>query len=119
MTEQPTPQQLEVVARIFDLLGNPSRLHLLALAADGERDVSALAQAAGVTLTAASQHLSKMRLAGLVSARRQGRRLIYVVDDPHIVTVVRQMFEHIAPDGSLAPDPPLDPSIQGPAAGRL
>ncbi|HIT74863.1 MAG TPA: winged helix-turn-helix transcriptional regulator [Candidatus Avipropionibacterium avicola] len=87
------------------MLGTPTRLHLLALAAEGERDVSALAAGAGVSLTTASQHLSKLKLAGLISSRRDGRRQIYVVDDPHILTVVQQMFEHIAPDGSLAPDP--------------
>lgn len=107
MTIEPTGPQLEVVARTFALLGTPVRLHLLALAASGERDVSSLASAAGVSMTTASQHLTKLRLAGLISARRDGRHQIYVVDDPHVLTVVRQMFEHIAPDGSLAPDPPL------------
>lgn len=105
MTLEPTPQQLEVVARTFAMLGTPTRLHLLALAAEGERDVSALAAGAGVSLTTASQHLSKLKWAGLISSRRDGRRQIYVVDDPHVLTVVQQMFEHIAPDGSLAPDP--------------
>ena len=52
-----------------------------------------------------SQHLSKLRLAGLISARRDGRRHIYTVDDPHVLTLVQQIFAHIASDGSLAPDP--------------
>lgn len=107
MSIDPAPKQLEVAARTFSLLGSPTRLHLLALAADGERDVSALAELSGVTLATASQHLSKLRLAGLISARREGRHLFYVVDDPHVLTVVRQMFEHIAPDGTLAPDPEM------------
>ena len=94
MAIDPTPVQLDVISQAFRLLSSPVRLHLVVLAAEGERDVTSLAQAAGVTLTTASQHLSKMRLAGLVSARREGR------------TIVRQMFEHIAPDGTLAPDPP-------------
>ena len=44
---------------------------------------------------------------GLISARREGRRHIYTVEDPHVLTLVQQIFAHIAPDGSLAPDPPL------------
>src|SRR5690606_22246679 len=52
-----------------------------------------------------SQHLAKLRLAGLVGSRREGRRVIYTVDDPHVVTMVEEIFEHIAPDGPLAPDP--------------
>jgi hypothetical protein len=39
------------------------------------------------------------------SARRDGRRHIYTVDDPHVLTLVQQIFAHIASDGSLAPDP--------------
>jgi hypothetical protein len=31
---------------------------------------------------------------------------IYTVEDPHVLTLVQQIFAHIAPDGSLAPDPP-------------
>jgi hypothetical protein len=27
------------------------------------------------------------------------------IDDPHVITMVEQIFEHIAPDGTLAPDP--------------
>ncbi|GAA1143407.1 ArsR/SmtB family transcription factor [Ornithinicoccus hortensis] len=107
MITEPTGPQLEVAARTFALLSAPVRLHLVALAAQGEYDVSGLAQHAGVSNATASQHLSKLRLAGVISARRDGKRQIYTVDDPHVLTMVHQIFEHIAPDGSLAPDPPL------------
>jgi hypothetical protein len=54
-----------------------------------------------------SQHLAKLRLTGIIHARRDGRRQIYTVDDPHVLTMVQQIFDHIAPDGTLAPDPPM------------
>ena len=41
-----------------------------------------------------------------VSATREGRHSYYTVEDPHVLSLVEQIFEHIAPDGSLAPDPP-------------
>lgn len=107
MTTEPTGDQLEVAARTFALLATPVRLHLVALAAAGEHDVGTLSEKAGVSIATASQHLAKLRLAGLVSARRDGRRQIYTVDDPHVLTLVHQIFDHIAPDGSLAPDPPF------------
>lgn len=105
VTTEPTGDQLDVAARTFALLGTPVRLHLVALAAAGEHDVGTLSEKAGVSIATASQHLTKLRLAGLVSARRDGRRQIYTVDDPHVLTLVHQIFDHIAPDGSLAPDP--------------
>ncbi|HEY0239326.1 MAG TPA: metalloregulator ArsR/SmtB family transcription factor [Friedmanniella sp.] len=107
MTTEPTGEQLEVAARTFALLATPVRLHLVALAAAGDLDVGTLSEKAGVSIATASQHLAKLRLAGLVSAHRDGRRQIYTVDDPHVLTLVHQIFDHIAPDGSLAPDPPF------------
>jgi DNA-binding transcriptional ArsR family regulator len=68
--------------------------------------VGTLSERAGVSIATASQHLTKLRLAGIISAHREGRRRIYLVDVPHVLTLVQQIFEHIAPDGSLAPDPP-------------
>jgi DNA-binding transcriptional ArsR family regulator len=104
---EPTQPQLEVAARTFALLSTPARLHLVALAATGEYDVSTLAQLAGISIATTSQHLSKLRLAGIISSHRDGKRLFYVCDDPHVLTMVHQIFEHIAPDGALAPDPPM------------
>ena len=104
---EPTGPQLSAAANTFDLLSSPVRLHLVWLAARGRYDVGTLAARAGVSFATASQHLGKLRLAGLVSGRRQGKRQIYTVDDPHVLALVDQIFAHIAPDGTLAADPPL------------
>ena len=103
---EPTGPQLGSAAATFALLSNPARLHVLWLAAHDSHDVTALAERTGLGLATMSQHLAKLRLAGLISARREGRHHIYTVDDPHVLTLVEQIFAHIAPDGSLAPDPP-------------
>jgi DNA-binding transcriptional ArsR family regulator len=103
---EPTRPQLDSAAGTFALLGSPVRLHLVWLMAHGGMDVGSLAARAGIGIPAASQHLAKLRLAGVVSARRDGRRTFYSVDDPHVVTMIDQIFRHIAPDGTLAPDPP-------------
>lgn len=100
-----TAAQLEAAALTFDLLSVPGRLHLVLLLAGQELDVTTLAEATGATVPAASQQLAKLRAAGLVAARRDGRRQLYRVEDPHILTVIERMFRHIAPDGTLAPDP--------------
>lgn len=102
---EPTGAQLKVAAATFDLLSVPTRLHVMWLLARREYDVGTLAERTGTTVAAVSQHLAKLRLAGLVAARRDGRRRIYTIEDPHVLTVVEQIFDHIAPDGTLAPDP--------------
>ena len=78
------------------------------LVAHGSYDVGTLAQRVGMSVAAVSQHLAKLRLAGVISGQRDGRRQLYTVNDPHVLTLIQQIFDHIAPDGSLAPDPPAD-----------
>ena len=100
-----TSEQLEAAALTFDLLSVPGRLHLVWLLAHEEHDVTTLAELTGANVPAASQQLAKLRAAGVVTARREGRRQLYRVDDPHILSVITEMFSHIAPDGTLAADP--------------
>lgn len=104
--QSPTPAQLQAAAETFAMLATPTRLHLVWLLAHRDHDVGSLAAQVGAPIATVSQHLAKLRLTGLVSARRDGRRQIYSVDDPHVAVLVDQIFRHIAPDGSLAPDPP-------------
>lgn len=102
--EEVTADQLSAAAATFDLLSVPGRLHLVWLLASAELDVSTLAELTGAAIPAASQQLAKLRAAGVVSARREGRRQLYRVDDPHIVAIIEQMFSHIQPDGTLRTD---------------
>ncbi|MGI3783045.1 MAG: ArsR/SmtB family transcription factor [Janthinobacterium lividum] len=71
----------------------------------GSTAMTTLSEKAGVSIATASQHLTRLRLAGLVRAHRDGRRQISTVEDPHVLTLVHQSFDHIGPDGTPAPDP--------------
>ncbi|MER5951288.1 metalloregulator ArsR/SmtB family transcription factor [Streptomyces sp. NPDC001904] len=87
----PSADVLGRAAETFGLLASPVRLHMVWALAQGESDVTGLAERVGGALPAVSQHLTKLKLAGLVRSRREGRRQVYYVDDPDIVTVVRLM----------------------------
>jgi DNA-binding transcriptional ArsR family regulator len=95
--DAPTAERLRAAAAVFDMLSVPTRLHLMWLLCQGERDVGALAADVGATVAAVSQHLAKLRLAGLVSARREGRYQVYSADDPHLLMLVEQVFEYLEP----------------------
>jgi DNA-binding transcriptional ArsR family regulator len=94
--EPPSAELLQDAAGTFGMLAATTRLHIVWLLARSEQDVTALAELTGGTVPAVSQHLAKLKLAGLVSSRRDGRRQVYVVDDPHVVAIVRQMIDHHA-----------------------
>jgi len=102
---EPTQPQLRSAAATFALLSSAPRLHLAWLMAHETSDVGTLARRVGLSIPTTSQHLAKLRLAGIVSARREGRHTYYTVEDPHVLTMLEQIFGHIAPDGTLAPDP--------------
>lgn len=87
----PSAEVLGEAAAAFGLLASAARLHIMWALSQGECDVTHLADRVGGALPAVSQHLSKLKLAGLVRSRREGRHQVYYVDDPDIVTVVRVM----------------------------
>ncbi|MEY9211942.1 helix-turn-helix transcriptional regulator [Thermobifida halotolerans] len=93
----PTPpehERLAVAAGIFALLSDPTRLHLLWTLAGGEADVGRLTESCGASRTAVSQHLAKLRLAGLVESRRQSRHVIYRLRDGHLRRLVLEALNH-------------------------
>ncbi|ARF59534.1 ArsR/SmtB family transcription factor [Streptomyces gilvosporeus] len=92
----PSVEVLGEAAAMFGLLASPPRLHIVWALAQGESDVSGLAERVGGALPAVSQHLSKLKLAGLVRSRREGRRVVYLVDDPDVVAVVRLLVVQLA-----------------------
>ncbi|MER6053222.1 ArsR/SmtB family transcription factor [Streptomyces sp. NPDC020883] len=95
----PSAAVLGEAAALFGLLASPPRLHIVWALAQGESDVSGLAERVGGALPAISQHLSKLKLAGLVRSRREGRRVVYVVDDPDTVAMMQTLVVHLAARG--------------------
>jgi DNA-binding transcriptional ArsR family regulator len=73
------------VAGILRALANERRLMILCrLVECGEANVNTLAEAVGLSQSALSQHLAKMRAEGLVTFRRESQTLWYRIADPRI-----------------------------------
>ena len=75
----PGPKQhvFESLAGIAQALGHAHRLELLEHLGQGEHSVELLAERTGLTLANASRHLQRLRRAGLVVGRREGKRVFY------------------------------------------
>ena len=78
----------------LDMLAEPTRLRLLWALRHDELGVGKLAVAAGCTPTAASQHLAKLRLSGLVDQRADGRARLYRLKGVHIQRLVEEVVGH-------------------------
>lgn len=86
------------------LLADPTRLRLLWLLCHGEHDVSGLTAAVRVARPAVSQHLAKLRLAGLVTTHRAGRRVVYAARHGHVRRLVTEALHAAEHQISGAPD---------------
>lgn len=89
MAESFDPEVMEAraaeVAGILRAVANERRLMILCrLVECGEANVSTLAEAVGLSQSALSQHLAKMRAEGLVTFRRESQTLWYRVADSRI-----------------------------------
>lgn len=73
----PTDEQVNQAADAFRMLSDPTRIKVLWALLQGESSVACLAELAGAAPTVVSQHLAKLRLAGLVKSRREGTFVYY------------------------------------------
>ncbi|MEU4718108.1 metalloregulator ArsR/SmtB family transcription factor [Nonomuraea dietziae] len=92
--EQPTSAQVEAAVEAFRMLSDATRLRLMWLLSTGEFDVGSLAAAIETARPSVSQHLAKLRLAGLVQTRREGRRVLYRARDAHVRALIGEALFH-------------------------
>jgi DNA-binding transcriptional ArsR family regulator len=74
---------------MFKLLADSTRLRIVWALLHGEHSVNELASHLGVNPAGVSQHLAKLRLARLVTVRREGNKAFYAAENFH----VRQLAE--------------------------
>lgn len=71
-------------ARICKAFAHPGRLQMLDLLGQGERGVSELQEALGISKTSLSQHLAVLKSAGVLSTRREGKQLYCSLAMPEV-----------------------------------
>jgi Predicted transcriptional regulators len=86
-------RKAEAAATLMRSLAHPGRLKVLCELSHGECNVGDLAQTAGLSQSALSQHLARLREDGFVSTRREGQAIYYSVADPKVLKVVRLLYE--------------------------
>ncbi len=87
--------QVQGMADIFKLLGEPTRLKIILALENSELCVCDLAAAINSTISAVSHQLRLLRNARLVKYRKAGKLVFYSVEDEHIDILIEQVKEHI------------------------
>lgn len=101
LSDAPTP--VELVAKYFRALGDPTRLRIIELIQPGELPVGAIVERLGLAQSQVSNHLACLRWCGFVETRREHRTVFYRLADDRVaglVATARELLEgnadHIA-----------------------
>jgi DNA-binding transcriptional ArsR family regulator len=131
VTREPSDAQVWLAVDMFKLLADSTRLRIIWALLHGEYSVNELAGHLGANPAGVSQHLAKLRLARLVSVRREANRAFYAAQDPHVRRLAEEALFHAGhvvgatadhDDESVAPGAPAEEEsmspLRRPAEGR-
>ena len=90
----PDDADVQVAADAFRMLGDKSRIKILVALLQGESSVNCLAELIDASPSAVSQHLAKLRLAGLVQVRREGTFAYYAAANTHVQRLLDEALSH-------------------------
>lgn len=84
-------------AGLLRLLANERRLMILCQLLEGELSVGALQGRIGLSQSALSQHLARLREDGIVATRRDGQVIYYRISNPAALRVLETMADLFCP----------------------
>ena len=90
--EDPTRER---VSELFKAMGDLTRIGILCLLSNGDQKVCELAEDLGMTPSAISHQLRLLRNLRIVQSRRDGRHIIYSLDDGHIGALLHIALIHV------------------------
>lgn len=92
-------EAVQQAAELLRSIGSSHRLMILCLLTDGAKTVSQLCEAIGARQSLVSQHLTRLRLDGLVQADRKGHFVHYSLTNTPAKDIVAILHGHFCPDG--------------------
>jgi ArsR family transcriptional regulator, virulence genes transcriptional regulator len=85
-------QNAQAASQLLKTLANPSRLMVLCNIVKQERTVGELEKLIGLSQSALSQHLSRLRYEGIVECRREGKSAYYSLKDEGARRVLEVLY---------------------------
>ena len=82
-------------SRLLRAIANERRLLILRHLLDGERSVGELQSLIGISQSALSQHLARLRAEELVVTRREAQSIFYAVAEPAVADIIAVLQRHI------------------------
>jgi hypothetical protein len=86
---------------MLKLLANANRLMILCHLVKGEKSVGELVDLVGLSQSALSQHLSKMRSQQLIEANKKGQMVYYRMSTPEVEAILSTLYQIYCNDQKL------------------
>jgi DNA-binding transcriptional ArsR family regulator len=86
----------ETVSRYFSILSEPIRVRIVHAICQQERTVNDIVETTGATQTTVSRHLALMYREGVLTRRREGGFVYYIVSDSALAEICRTVCVHVA-----------------------
>lgn len=84
---------IDVVVNLLKALSNEKRLLIVCILSKGERSVGELEEIVGLSQSALSQHLARLRRDGLVKTRREAQTIYYSMDNEETSKLLKSLCE--------------------------
>lgn len=91
----PADELLYDLADVFKIFGDSTRLKILFALFGGEMCVCDIAESLDMSQSAISHQLRVLKQSKLVKFRRDGKSILYSLDDAHVSTIIAQGLNHI------------------------
>ncbi len=89
---------LRRLALTYKIMGDPTRLKIILALRGGEMCVCDIAAYIGLSESAVSHQLRRLKDLSLVRSRRDGQILYYSLDDAHVMDLVTVGLSHVGED---------------------
>jgi ArsR family transcriptional regulator len=87
--------QAQHVAELFSVLGDSSRVKIIAALLSRPMNVQALADTVGISPSGISHHMRSLRQMQLVRSHKQGRQVFYSLEDQHVEELFQRGVDHV------------------------
>ncbi len=91
----PSEENIDLLANLFKIFGDPTRLKIILSLFNNELCVHDIAKIVNVSQSAVSHQLRNLREANLVKFRKEGKEVIYELDDDHVSQLFNIGLTHI------------------------
>lgn len=109
----------ETAVNLLKALSNENRLKIMCTLFKGEKSVRALEEIVGLSQSALSQHLARLRYDGLVKTRREAQMIYYSLEDTGVKAVLRCLYDiYSEPELSSGGSPEDQEGVSGRRTGK-